>query len=380
MADFSDLGGERIDFSDLGGVPVQGEKKSLAKKAWDALAVPEQKSHEGLRMIADAVPQPEPQGKPGVTETALRMLYPGVTQNIQPGVIQDVVQGAPRIAADTMAEAAPGFISRGSLVTGGAAKAAGMFAPLAKLVIRGAGRQAEELSGIAPKAEGALEAAFKDPTLIFAKGKKAAGEFYEAAKDDLNAAKDTFRAVGTGPHGEVEMGKTSDILARQYNPEIILAKAEAFTKNGGKLEPAEALKVRKAIDALIKKRGNVPDELLKMREEYDAIAKSSKDLSTADALHQRGVQAEALRNIFPQNKYGGGSAFKLMLMDLMHKTGDVGKALSLTLSPIAQGTAATGAGILTRQALSPLVNSTPLSMALAAVLARRKQEASLAPQ
>lgn len=326
-------------------------KQGLMSRAWDALAVPEQKSREGLKMLADYVPSPASTGNMPL----------------------DILRGTPKVVADTVAEAAPGFISRGALATAGAARMAGEVAPLAKMILRGAGRQAEELSGIAPKAAGSLEAAYKDPTLIFSKGKQAAGQFYEAAKDDLNAAKDTFRAVGTSPEGDVVMGKTANILSREYRPEVILAKAENFVRNGGKLDPSEALEVRKAVDALIRKKGNIPTELLKMRDEYDAIAKTSNNLSTADTLHQRGIQAQALRNIFPQNKYGGGSAFKVLLMDLLHKTGNVGKAASLLLSPAALGTAATGAGVIARQALGPLSSSPTLAMALSAALARRKE-------
>lgn len=329
---------------------VRGPQRSSVGKAWDALAVPEQKSREGLEMLASYVPNPTPTGN----------------------LPMDVLRGAPKIAADTLAEAAPGFISRGALVTAGAARAAGEVAPLAKLILRGAGNQAEELSGIAPKAAGSLEAAYKDPTLIFSKGKKAAGQFYEAAKDDLKAAGDTFRATSVSPGGEVTMEKTADIFSGLYEPKEILAKAVQFVQQGGKLEPAEALKARKAVDVLLRSKSAVPDELYRMRGEFDAMAKTGSSVGRGDEIYKRGVQAQALRNVFPQNKYGGASAFKLGIMTALENMGLPGKAAMLAISPVAQGVAATGAGILARQAFGPVVNSPTLAMALSAALARRR--------
>lgn len=327
-------------------------QKGLLQRGWDALAVPEQKSREGLQMLAGMVPKPEPTGN----------------------LPLDIIKGTPRIAADTMAEAAPGFVSRLSLLTAGGAKVAGEMAPLAKTVLRSIGTQGEELSGIAPKAAGALEGAYKDPTLIFSKGKKAAGQFYEAAKDEANAAKDTYKATSMNGGGVVNMEKAPSVLANLYKPEQILDTANEFVKGGGKLDPAEALKVRKALDILLKSKQAVPDELYRMREEYDALAKASDNISSGDAAYQRGMKADALRNAFPQNKYGGASAFKLGIMTALENMGLPGKAALLAISPAAQGMAATGAGVMARQVLAPVVNHSSIAMALAAALSRRKEK------
>lgn len=305
------------------------DTRGLVRKGWDALAVPEQMSRQGLQQMAGFVPQPTPTGN----------------------MFRDVALGTPRVLADTAADAAPGFVSRGAILTAGAAKMAGGFAPAAKVVLRGLGRQGEELSGIAPKAEGALEAAFKDPTLIFAKGKKAAGGLYEAAKGE--SAKDVFSGL--------------------YKPEEILDKAKDVIKSGEQLNPVEALKARKATDILLRSKSHVPDELYKMRDQFDSMAKASKNISAADKVYQRGRQADALRNVFPQNKYGGASAFKLGIMTALENMGIPGKAALAALSPAAQGLTATAAGIGARQVISPLMSSVPGAMAVSPVIQAIRQ-------
>lgn len=329
--------------------------QSMGQKAWNALAWPEKKSREGLQMLAGMVPKPEPTGN----------------------LPMDLLKGAPRIAADTMAEAAPGFVSRNAILGSAAGEALGAGAPAIKGVLRSIGRQGEEMSGIAPKAEGALEAAYKDPTLIFAKGKKAAGGFYEAAKDDLNAAKDTYRATSQAGDGVVNMEKTKDIFSGKYQPHDILDTANKFIEGGGKMEPAEALKVRKAIDIMLKSKQNVPDELYKMRDIYDGIAKSSDNLAAGDAAYQRGIQADALRNVFPQNKYGGASAFKSAVAAAVAKIPGGQLLAAPMFSPMTQGALATGAGVATR-ALSPFVASgqnMAMIQAITEALNRRRQNA-----
>src|ERR1019366_9700998 len=74
------------------------KKKGLIGKGWDFLQKPEQMSRQGLQQIAGMIPE----GK--------------ITGNLP----MDVLRGTPRIAANTMAEAAPGFVSRGALLTAGA--------------------------------------------------------------------------------------------------------------------------------------------------------------------------------------------------------------------------------------------------------------------
>ena len=56
------VGSAAEQLTNIGGdttAPPEGEK-GLIRKGWDALAIPEKKSREGLRMLADFVPNPEP--------------------------------------------------------------------------------------------------------------------------------------------------------------------------------------------------------------------------------------------------------------------------------------------------------------------------------
>jgi hypothetical protein len=335
--DFSKIGVDEVDqvVSSIRGPAALPDNRGMIRKGWDALAIPEQKSREGLKMLAGYVPNPEPKGNLSL----------------------DLMKGTPKIAADTLAEFAPSFISRGSIVTGGATKVAGEMAPLAKMALRSIGQQGEDLSGIAPKAAGALESAYKDPTLILSKGKKAAGAMYEAGKAEIQQGANIFKGM--------------------YKPEEILDTAKTYLEKGGALEPAEALTARKAVDSLMKSGRYVKDELLAMRDTFDEMAKASSNIAKGDAVYQRGVKAEALRHVFPQNKYGGASAFKLGIMTALENMGGIGKAAMLGISPAVQGVAATAAGVGARQVLGPLAAAPEKAAAITALLqslARRKSK------
>lgn len=343
-------------FSATGGGQKPGFlDRVLPDKLNAALKWPEKKSREGLTTIAQAIPE-----QPIKSQSAAL----------------NYIGGIPRVAADTMAEAAPGFVSRGAMLTAGAMRVLNAVRPLASIARQGVFRQGEELSGIAPKTEGALNAAYKDPSLILSKGKGAAGKFYEAAKDEAEAARDTFRATRVSAKGKtVTMEKFKDILSGKYKPDQILDIANDFVAGGGQLDPTEALKVRKAIDVLLKSKSSVPDELYKMRNFYDGIAKGSAEIGTGDLLYQRGRNAEALRNIFPQNKYGGASAFKLALMAATQKLG--GKAATLLFSPAAYGAGATALGLGARAA-TPFIENPSLAVSmqqLQQAIQRRKRNA-----
>lgn len=336
------------------------QPQSMGQKAWSALAWPEKKSREGLQMLAGMVPKPEPSGKPGIFEAAVRSQFPMLTSFVQPGVIQDLGEGAPRIAADTMAEAAPGFISRGALLTSGAAEALPAIAPMAKSVLRSIGTQGEELSGIAPKAAGALESAFKDPSLMFSKGKAAASPLYEAGKAEMEPGMNLFKGMS--------------------DPHKIMDAAQDYLNKGGVLEPSEALMARKATD-LVMKGKVVKDELVPLRDSLDAMAKGSSDIEAGDAAYQRGIKADALRNVFPQNKYGGASAFKTLLAETVSKIPKAGQLIAAPLfSPATQGAIATGAGLGAR-AIRPFVgvgqnagSVYAITQALNDALAKRRQQ------
>jgi hypothetical protein len=281
------------------------QNKSMAGKAWDALAWPEKKSREGLQMIAQTIPQGTPTGN----------------------LPLDVLKGTPRIAADTLAEAAPGFVSRGSILTAGGAKAAGALAPVAKTMLRAIGKQGESVSGAVP---GSLEAAYNDAGLIAGKGKKAVSEMYEKAK-------------------ELSGGMRKDLQTISDRREFV-DKALKLSDEGN-LNPLEALEARKE---LVKIKKQLPNSYFQYaKDKFNSVAKQV--FGESDEAYQRANMAESLRNIVPQNKYGGTSAFKMGIQSLASTGGIPGKLTALAISPFAQGVAATGAGLASRNILAPLV-------------------------
>jgi len=301
--------------------------KNAVKDAWNALAIPEQMSRKGLGMLSAYVPNPESTGN----------------------LPMDILKGTPKIAADTLAQVAPGFISRGAILTSAALKGAQAAAPLFKSAARGLGSQLESASGSMP---GSLEAAYKDPSLIFSPGKEAAKPLYEAAQQEL-------------PQG-------ANLFNDMWKPEDIVSKAQEYISQGGKLEPSEALQARKAVDSLLKSKRYVKDTLMGLRDTFDEMAKSSENIAQADPLFKRGLMASSLRNILPQNKYGGTSAFKMAIGPALTGIGSIGgpggaatgAALAGgVLSPAIQGAAATGAGLVSK-AISPLVNNPAVGVAL----------------
>lgn len=304
---------------------------SLIGKAWDALAVPEQMSKQGLGQLAEMVPKPEPTGN----------------------LPMDLIKGAPRIAAESVGEAAPGFVSRGSILTAGASKALGVATPLVKAVGRGLGTQMESLTGAVP---GSLRAAYNDAKLMLAPGKSAAKPLYEAAKDELPEGANVFKGM--------------------YKPEQIVDTAKDYLGKGGKLEPAEALIYRKAIDSLSKSGRYVKDELFAMRGEADAMAKESDAIASGDKMYQRGRFADSLRNILPQNKYGGTSAFKIGIMAALEQMGIPGKIALAAMSPAAAGVVSTGAGI-TARAVGPIVTNPQAAVAIPQAISTIKDKEDL---
>lgn len=277
------------------------EEKGILKKGFDALSVPEQMSREGLGKLAEMVPGSEPTGN----------------------ILRDLAVNTPKLAAETIAEAAPGFISRGSIITAGTLKAGKAAAPLIKSFGRGLGKAAESISGLEYRTPGVLSEAAKDPSLFFSKGKKAASSLYEAAKGETGS---------------------SNLFKGMYKPEEIVDAAKEYIAKGGKFEPSEALVYRKAIDKLMKSGRYIKDELMALRSEADQIAKQSESVKMADPIYSRGVKAEALRQPFAQNKTGGTSIAKGILGILG------GFVPNVAMSPFVQGITATSVGKLAKMA------------------------------
>jgi len=220
-------------------------------------------------------------------------------------------------------------------------KGAGATVNRLKPFIKGAGAQVESLSG---SKAGSLEAAYKDSGLITAPGKKAVQSLYESAKESVGGG---FRQALK------EIPEKKAIVEEIYQ----LAKK-------GEATPAEALEGRKALDTI--KNQVAKPYYDNVRTTLDKIAKVA--FAEGDAAYKKAVFAESLRNVVPQNKYGGASAFKTAIitgLEGLAQAGGIPKAIArtaqLAMSPAAMGVAATGAGMVARK-LSPLVNlpiSTP---------------------
>lgn len=277
---------------------IAQSNRSLPGKLWEGLQVPSQMSRRGLSSIANMIPKPEPTGNK----------------------FMDILKGAPRIAGETMAEAAPGFVDRTSLLTAAAGPAMRTAAP----ALRWGGETAGEWAGLKP---GRLEAAFKDPSLIFSKGKAAARPFYAGAQAEIE--------------GSQLINKTSTNLR-------LISNAEKMAK-AGRLSEAEALEARKAADVLKGSKTVNQTWLAGKRKLFDSIAKESSDISKGDIAYKRGVIAQDLRSVFPKNVGGRSSPFKVGEgMMLTKMLGPAGKVLAAMMSPLALGSTATAAGAVSK--------------------------------
>src|SRR5258708_10826440 len=310
----------------LSDIQDKSPSQSIYKKAWDALKIPEQKSREGLNELANMMPTAEPTGN----------------------TIRDGALNARSILGHTVADVAPGFISRGALVTGGALKVAGEAARLIDKLGSVIGEGAEKLSGLGYKTPGVLAEAVKDPSLILGKGVEAARKAYQGP------VKDTFYNL----YGVLTKGNgIREELQAPLSSEDFITKALDFAKTGD-LTPEEALEARKALDTVKRKLTNVG--YYKTRQVFDQLAKQG--FEGADAAYSRAIKSEALRTILPMNKTGTPSIAKMVLGGL--------KTLTVpALSPMAQGFAASGIGIA-KKILEPFINDPRIGVAVQQALAK----------
>lgn len=186
--------------------------------------------------------------------------------------------------------------------------------------------------------KGSLTEQFKNPATMFSKGRKAASPLYEAAKSEVPFEQTMFKGIGG-------------------NKEIVNRAIEA-TEKGIKLKPQEALIARKALDA--SKKTFSKDAFSYYRDLFDRAAKESEDIAMADPLHKKGMMAESLRNVMPQNKYGGASAFKMGIAPALAGLGGFvggpagaaigGTAAAATLSPAVQGLGVGALGLANKAA------------------------------
>lgn len=295
--------------------------KDRAKSAWEGLAAPEQKSREGLNAIASKMPSPD------------------ITGN----TLIDVAGATPRIAAETLAEVAPSFISRGSMVGSAALKGAQLAAPAANVAGRYVAGQAERLSGLAHKTPGVLAEVAEDPSILIGPGKSAAREIYAGVKDESK-----IRETLKFPQKALEFVKRSWIASKK-----------------GSLSPDEALEARKALDDI---GDTLPDIVRKsLRKTFDTVAKQK--FGKADAAFAKAVKSEAVRNLLPLNQSGSASQLRSLIMGGglgMAQSSPAALAVVPAFSPLAQGTIAAGVG-LGAKAAAPFVQNPQIATLLSAL-------------
>lgn len=282
---------------------------SQSGKLINALKLPEKLSRQGYQQLQDLIPSDvqTPTNIPGFGMANAKQAI---------GVVKEI---------------APPFISPASIAMGVGAPALKMMAPLA----RGAGglvaKGAEALSGLEHKTPGILTDAAKSGKVLFGKGSQAAEPFYNAAGKVL-------------PH---EGRIFNDVI----EPKELVVKAMQFVKEGGKLEPYEAFTIRKAASGLLSKGKLVKDNVLPFIKKLDAIAKSDPNISAGDIAHASGIKSEAIRSLLPLNKTGGASTFKTMVGAALKGAATLG-----AMSPLVQGTIATGIGG-TARLMAPIINN-----------------------
>lgn len=302
------------------------DNRGIVGQAWDALKVPEQKSREGLKIIADAVPMKEPGSK--IYENDENS--PRYGQWITPPPISDAIVNSPKIAAETLAEVAPGFVSRGAIVggalAGGTSKIMEALSPAARVV---AG-EAEKQSGLIYKGKNLLTEAFKSPTLMAGPGREAANAIYS----DIQS-------------GGQQIGQT---LKSTAQPLKFVQKAIGLARNGG-LGTDEALAARQELDSI---KDSVTGVFYRSaRSILDPIAK--QDYSGADKAYQTAVKSEALRSFSSFNKNGTPSVVRNAISILNPKT-------ALLYTPAIQAGIASALGALYKGATTiPTAGATAIT-------------------
>ena len=271
-------------------------KKGTIGSILEALTVPEKMSREGWDKIAKALPEA------------------GQTRN----VVANFAMGVPRVLAETARESAPGFVSRGSILTAGALKSVKPAKALIKGVGKALAKGAESVSGLEYKTPGVLTEAFKNPKLFFSDGTKKAGQEFKKFFDE---------------------GKIRPELQKLLTNKQVVSKTLKYAE-AGDLTPEEALLGRRSLDVIKK-------EIAKQsynfnRSILDTVAKTKS--AFADVKYAKAVKADALRTLFATNKGGGTSIAKLAVGSLGGFLPNVG------MSPAVQGLTATGLGAINKVA------------------------------
>ena len=310
----------------------QKSSPGILKQSFEALAIPERLSRQGLGMLAKTIPGVEPTGN----------------------LARDIALNVPKVAAETLAEAAPGFISRGQILTAGGLKFAKGVAPVIKGAAKGIAKGAEAISGLEYKTPRILSEIAAKPGILFGPGARKVGAKYAEAMNKANIRPSFGRA--TSP---------KELL------DDALKAADEKT-----LTPEEALIARQTLDGIKK---SIPRySYHQMRETFDNIAKTIT--KEADSAFRKAIKSDAIRNIFAQNKLGGSSIAKLTLGSLAGSGigyaggGGLGVIPLMAMSPIVQGSLAAGAGIGARGLAQLAAQPRFTSASLAALQEFRKRK------
>ena len=327
-------------------VPIKLPKKTAMEKAGDVagkafnyLSKPEELARKGLTSIAESIPEQE-FGKPKTFKPTFGMSGKEVT--VPPSVLADVIEGSPKVIAETLAEVAPEFVSRESILTAGASKALPLLAKPLNVVGKGIGRTLESLSGLQHKTPGVLAELTNDPALFIGKGKDAARELYKAVQNP-DLIRDEIKMITV--------------------PRAFIRKALTLVK-GGDITPEEALEARKVVDEFGRTMPAVAKKAI--RNVFDLIAKQK--FEEADKAYARAVKSEAVRSFFGFTKSGDTSTAREFFSLVKPFAGGF-------MSPMVQGAGAASVGVA-KKAISPFVNEPVLSSGLTSVIEsyRNKKE------
>lgn len=284
-------------------LPVQ--KPGLLGQAWQDLKIPEEKSREGLKMITDT----------GVKAQNWLANKTGLPIGTEPtgNVARDLAANTPRILGETLTKVAPGFVSRGAIVTAGLLRGGGKVAGLLKPAANAVAQAGEDLSGLSNvpvKTPGLLREAYQDPGLFLAPGAQEAGSLYGNTTNNIRAQ-----------------------LKYTSGPLDFVEKAMEYANNGS-LTTDEALAARQELDGI---KNSVSGAFYRnARGVLDYIAK--QDYSGADEAYVRGLKADALRSFSGINKNGSPSVARSLITMLNPKT-------AIAYTPAVQAAIASGAGL-----------------------------------
>jgi hypothetical protein len=284
---------------------AQPKQPGMIRQAWDALGKPAEMAKSGLQQMA---------GLQTDAQNAIAQKT-GLPIGTEPtgNMVRDVVANIPRIGAESMAEVAPSFVDRASILTAGAAGAVKGAGMVAGKVLPKVAPMLEAGSGLG---KGTLEAAYKDPGMIADFGAKVkASEMYNTIKEGSEIPTHLKTNAGLVKNAVDEMAK------------------------GNVLDARDAFKARKAVKALLGAKdsaGSFPkDDLYLVKDKLDDMVFSS--VKDADKMYQRAIRGEQMRNISRLNKNGTTGPVSAAVMAKI-------PALAPLMSPAIQGGAASAAG------------------------------------